>query len=152
MNALPGWVGPTIALSLVVIALAFAAIAAAIFVVGRKAAEESRVVSRELSELRRQIGPTIDAVNRLAGTGSDLGGQLKIEALALVDTSRRLRRSVLKGARRVRGRLEDLDALYEVMHGEVEETALDVAATLRSVRGGASVVGRIRKLIRRVRS
>ena len=45
----------------------------------------------------------------------------------------------------MQARLEDLDALYEVVHEEVEETALDVAARVRSVRNGAGMVGRIRR-------
>lgn len=149
MNAIPDWVGPTIAISLVVIALAFGAMAAAIVVVGRRAAEESRALSKELGELRRDIGPTIQAINGLAGTGAELGLKVKDEALAVLDTSRRLRRGVLRGARRLQGRLEDLDALYEVVHGEVQDTALDVAATLRTVRTGASALGRIKRLLSR---
>lgn len=151
MNTIPTWVGPTVAISLVIIALSFAAVALALLLIGRRAAQESRALARELAELRREIGPAIAAVNQLAGTGSEVGTRMKEEALALLDTSRRLRRGLLKGAARVRGRLEDLDALYEVVHGEVEDTALDVAATLRSVRTGASVVGRIRRFLRRGR-
>lgn len=151
MNGLPTWVGPTVAISLVVIAVAFGAMAAAIILVGRRAAEESRVLSRELAELRREIGPTIQAINRLADTGSELGLKVKDEALAVLDTSRRLRRGVVRGARRLQGRLEDLDALYEVVHGEVQDTALDVAATLRTVRSGATAIGRIKRLLLRGR-
>ena len=147
MTEIPGWVAPTIAISLVVIALAFGAIAAVILMVGRRAAEESRALARELGELRKQIGPTIEAVNRLATTGAELGGKVKDEALAVLDTSRRLRRGVIRGARRLQGRLEDLDALYEVVHTEVEDTALDVAATLRTVRTGAGALGRIKRLL-----
>jgi hypothetical protein len=149
MNGVAGWVPTTVAISLVVIALSFGAIAAAIVLVGRRAAEESRALARELSELRKQIGPTIEAINGLATTGTELGSKIKDEALAVVDTSRRLRRGVVKGARRLQGRLEDLDALYEVVHGEVEDTALDVAATLRTVRTGASALGRIKRLLTR---
>ena len=54
------------------------------------------------------------------------------------------------GVRKVKRKLSDLDALYEVVHEEVEDTALDVAAGLRSVRNGAGMVGRIRRwLVRR---
>ena len=54
------------------------------------------------------------------------------------------------GVRQVKVKLRDLDALYEVVHEEVEDTALDVAATLRSVRAGAGMVGKSRRwLVRR---
>ena len=65
----------------------------------------------------------------------------------LITVSRRLRTSVVRGARRVEGRLEDLDALYEVVSSEVEDTALDVAAALRNVRTGASALGRIKRFL-----
>ena len=37
--------------------------------------------------------------------------------------------------------------LYDLVHGEVEDAALDMAATLRSVRRGNGVLGRVRRLI-----
>jgi ABC-type transporter Mla subunit MlaD len=151
MTGIPGWVGPTIAISLAIIALAILGTAVGAFLLARKAVDQSQGLAKELAELRQEIRPTVEAVNRLATTGSEVGGRVRDEALALVDTSRRLRRSLLHGARRVRGRLEDLDALYEVVHGEVQETALDVAATLRSVRTGASALTRIKRLITRAR-
>ncbi|MFN0177229.1 MAG: hypothetical protein ACKVZ0_00405 [Gemmatimonadales bacterium] len=151
MTGIPGWVGPTIAISLAIIALAVLGTAVGAYLIARRAVDQSRALAKEFAELRQEIRPTVEAVNRLATTGSDVGGRVRDEALALVDTSRRLRRSLLHGARRVRGRLEDLDALYEVVHGEVEETALDVAATLRSVRTGASALSRIKRLITRAR-
>lgn len=151
MSTLPGWVGPTVAISLVFIALAFVAIAATAVALAKRATDKSNDLARELAELRRDIRPTIDAINRLTVTGADVGAKVRDEALALVDTSRRLRRDVLTGARRVQGRLRDLDALYEVVHGEIEDTALDVAATLRTVRTGASALGRIKRLLTRGR-
>jgi hypothetical protein len=140
MSGIPGWVGPTVAISLVIIALAYGAIAAVVLLAVRRTA-------RELAELRREIGPAIQAVNGIAQTGSEIGARVKDEALAVLDTSRRLRRGAIRGARRLQGRLEDLDALYEVVHGEVENTALDVAATLRTVRTGASALSRIKRLL-----
>jgi hypothetical protein len=47
--------------------------------------------------------------------------------------------------------LADLDALYEVVHEEVEDTALDVAARVRSLRNGAGMVGRLRRWLVRAR-
>lgn len=151
MTGIPGWVGPTIAISLAIIALATVGASVAAYLIAKRASDQSRGLAKELADLRQDIRQTVAAVDRLIATGSEVGGRVRDEALALVDTSRRLRRSLLHGARRVRGRLEDLDALYEVVHGEVEETALDVAATLRSVRTGASALTRIKRLITRAR-
>lgn len=148
---MPAWVGPTAAIALVVIALGFLAIAAAVVLAGRAAGRQAARLSDEVASLRKDLAPTIEAVNRMAGTGADVGGRLKDEILAVVDVSRRLRRQAERGARRVGGRLEELDALYEVVSAEVTETALDVAATLRSVRTGASALSRIKRLLVRGR-
>jgi len=69
------------------------------------------------------------------------------EAGAFAHAGRRLRRQVVKGADRIQSKLEDLETLYDVVHEEVEDTALDVAAVLRSVRQGNGVLGRIRRLL-----
>lgn len=150
MNA-PSWVGPTIALSLVVIALGFVAIAAAIVMAGRQAGKQAAKLSEEVAKLRQELAPTIAAVNRIAGSGADVGARVKDEVLALLDTSRRIRRGIGRGAKRLEGRLADLDALYEVVSTEVSDTALDVAATLRSFRTGASALSRIKRLLVRGR-
>jgi hypothetical protein len=47
----------------------------------------------------------------------------------------------------VENRLADLDSLYSVVHDEVEDTALDVAAALRTVRRGNGMLGRVRRLL-----
>jgi hypothetical protein len=44
-------------------------------------------------------------------------------------------------------KLEDLETLYDVVHGEVEDAALDLAATLRAVRGGNGMLGRVRRVL-----
>ena len=68
------------------------------------------------------------------------------EAGAFAQTTRRVRRKIVRGMDRVEERLEDLDALYAVVHEEVEDTALDVAATMRSLRTGNGMIGRVRRM------
>jgi hypothetical protein len=90
------------------------------------------------------------AIRRVADTGADLSDEIRDEAKEYLLVSRGVREDLQKGVRKVKRKLDDLDALYEVVHDEVEETALDVAAGLRSVRNGAGMVGRIRRwLVRR---
>jgi uncharacterized protein YoxC len=144
MNGVPGWVPPTVAISLVLIALAFVVIAAALLIAIRR-------ISERVGELQRRLTPVVDSVERLTDVGEDLAERVKTEANRVIETSRYLRQETVRAARRVRGRLEDLDALYEVVSGEVEDTALDLAAKLRSVRSGASVLQRIRRLLIRGR-
>ena len=127
------WVGPTMALSLAVVALSFAVIAIMAVVIG----------SRTLRAGRR-IEEAADATRGLAVKVQD-------EVTELVRTSQRLRFEVDRGVRRAKRRLQDLDAVAEVVQEEIEETALDVAATLRTVRVGRGVLGRITRLLRKRR-
>ncbi|MEK6597017.1 MAG: hypothetical protein AABY91_01690 [Gemmatimonadota bacterium] len=127
------WVGPTMALSLAVVALSFAVIAIMAAVIG----------SRTLRAGRR-IEEAADATRGLAVKVQD-------EVTELVRTSQRLRFEVDRGVRRAKRRLQDLDAVAEVVQEEIEETALDVAATLRTVRVGRGVLGRITRLLRKRR-
>jgi len=141
---MPGWIGPTVAISLVVIALAFAAIGVAVTLLARTAI-------REVRELREEVAPAISAVRRITDAGADLSGDIKQEVQEYLATSRAVRRDLERGVYEVKSRLADLDALYEVVHEEVEDTALDVAARVRAVRNGAGMVSRIRRWLVRGR-
>jgi len=144
---MPGWVGPTAAISLVVIALAFAAIAAGSVLLARAASKEISELSEKLEGIRGDLHDAMHAVRRVAETGEDLSVKLKDEIQHYLTTSRAVRQDLDRGIRKVKTRLADLDALYEIVHEEVEDTALDVAARVRAVRRGSSVVGRLRRLL-----
>jgi|RhiMetdeSRZDD1v2_1073273.scaffolds.fasta_scaffold705237_2 hypothetical protein len=147
---MPGWIGPTVAISLAVIALAFAVIGLGTAVVALKVSREISGLSKLIARLRGEITPALMAIRRVADTGADLSDEIRDEAKEYLLVSRGVREDLQKGVRKVKRKLDDLDALYEVVHDEVEETALDVAAGLRSVRNGAGMVGRIRRwLVRR---
>lgn len=147
----PGWVGPTVAISLVVIALAFAAIGAVAVLVGLTARKQIKELTDKLTALRGELQGVVDAAKRIAATGQELSADVRVEFQNYLATSRAIRHDVERGVRQVKSRLADLDALYEVVHEEVEDTALDVAAKVRSVRQGAGMVGRLRRWLVRSR-
>ena len=131
---LPTWVGVVSALSLAIIAVAAlvgagAVIAAAL---GVRAA---------LKAIKNLAGPAITDVRQLITS-------IKTEADALVGASRDVRHRIVRAADAAEERLTDLDALAEVMQGELEETALDAAATMKDVRRGLSVWRWSRKLLK----
>jgi uncharacterized protein YoxC len=148
---MPGWVGPTAAISLVFIALAFVAIAAGFVLVARAVKKEISEVSDKLEGIRGDLHDAMHAVRKVAETGEELSGKLKEEIQHYLTTSKAIRHDLERGVRRVKTRLADLDALYEVVHEEVEDTALDVAAKVRTVRTGAGMVGRLRRWLVRSR-
>jgi methyl-accepting chemotaxis protein len=131
---LPTWVGVVSAISLAIIAVATLVAAGGIVAaaLGVRAAVKA---------LRGFAGPAIADVRQLIGS-------IKTEADALVGTSREVRQRIVRAVDKAEERLTDLDALAEVMQQEIEETALDAAATMRNVRQGLSVWRWSRKLLK----
>ena len=133
----PGWVPPTVAISLMLIALSF-------LVIGWVALSIGLAIKKETSKAKKQLAVVAaDAKNVLQ--------RLKSEAEGFADLSADAR-GRLKGAiDTVDGRLKDLDALVEVLQEEVEETAMDVAAMVRTVRRTGGILGAARRAVSRRR-
>src|SRR5947208_747229 len=135
---IPSWVAVVTGISLAILALAAIAIALSSVI----AVLALRTFLRILEHL---AGPAVSDVRQLVAT-------IRTEAESLVGTSRELRGRIVKAADAAETRLADLDALFGVVQEEVETTALDVAATLRNVRRGLSVLEWGRRAIRCSRS
>lgn len=142
------WVGPTMAISLVLIALSFVVIATAVALAGKGATAALHRLSRELSELRAEMEPALRSVRAMSEEAQGLAAKLNVEVHEIVRTSAEIRHEVTRGVRKAGQRLADLDALAEVMQGELEDTALDVAARVRTLRTGTGIIGRLRRLLR----
>jgi hypothetical protein len=132
---LPAWVGVVSAISLAVMALAALVATGAIVAAALG-------VRRAVTALQGFAGPAITDVRQL------IAG-IKTEADALVGASRDVRQRIVRAADAAEERLTDLDSLVEVMQEELEDTALDAAATMRDVRRGLSVWRWSRKLLKR---
>jgi len=145
--AVPAWVGPTMAISLAVIALAILGAAVAVGIAALRLATQVQRVGTVVDGMQDDIRQSLTAVRRLTEQGQDLVVVLRNEAGAFAQTGRRLRRKMVRGMDRMESKLADLETLYDVVHEEVEDTALDVAAALRSVRAGSGMLGRVRRLL-----
>ncbi|HJS43574.1 MAG TPA: hypothetical protein VJ755_08890 [Gemmatimonadales bacterium] len=132
---LPTWVGVVSAVSLMIIALAalFGAVAIVMAALGVRAA---------LKALRNFGGPAIADVRLLITN-------IKTEADALVGASRDIRHRIVRAADAAEERLTALDSVAEVMQDELEDAAVDAAATMREVRRGLSVWRWSSKLLKR---
>jgi len=131
---LPTWVGVVSAISLAIIAVA--ALVAAVAIIAAALGVRAAVKA-----LKGFAGPAIADVRQLIGS-------IKTEADALVGTSRDVRHRIVRAVDKAEERLTDLDALAEVVQEELEETALDAAATMRDVRRGLSIWRWSRKLLK----
>jgi len=145
--AQPAWVGPTMAISLAVIALSILGICAALAVAALRLTNEIKKVTGVVAGLQDNTGQALKAVRRLTEQAQDLMVLVRHEAGAFAQTSRRVRRKVVRAIDRIEDKVADLETLYDVVHDEVEDTALDVAAALRSARQGSGVIGRVRRLL-----
>jgi uncharacterized protein YoxC len=125
--AVSGWVGPVVAISLVIIAGSFAVIALATGAAARLVAHRLEVLGRTIDSLRSELAPALQAMQQAGTEAQRLAGVVGKEAEDLAESSRRLRL-------RVHERVANLEAIYDVLEGEIEETALDVAVTLRAFR------------------
>jgi uncharacterized protein YoxC len=134
---IPTWVAVVTALSLAVVAMAAIVIAVSSVV----AALGLRAFLRVLRELAT---PAVGDVRQLVAS-------IRTEAESLVGTSRALRERIVRAADAAETRLADLDALFEVVQAEVESTVLDVAATVRLVRRGLSLLDWGRRTLKRRR-
>jgi uncharacterized protein YoxC len=132
---IPTWVAVVTAISLAILALSAIVIALSSVV----AALGVQAFLRMLHEV---AGPAVGDVRALVGA-------IRAEAEGLVGTSRELRERIVKAADAAQARLADLDALFEVVQEEVETTVLDVAATMRTVRRGISLLEWGRRTLKR---
>ena len=144
------WIGPMMAISLAVLALSFLGMAVAIGLVAFRVAAQVRKVGVAVDGLQDDAAEALKAMRRLAEQSQDLMVLVRHEAGAFTHAGRRLRRKVMRGADRIEAKLHNLETLYDVVHDEVEDTALDVAAALRSFRSlrrDNGMLGRVRRVL-----
>ena len=141
------WVGPTVAISLAILALSFLAMAIAVGVAAFRLAAEVKKVGTMVEGLQDDVARTLRGVRRLSEQGQDIMVLVRHETGAFAQTARRLRRKTVRAVDRIEAKLQDLETLYDVVHDEVEGTALDLAAALRSLRRGNGVLGRVRRIL-----
>ena len=147
VGASPEWVGPTIAISLAVIALSCLGVALVVAIAVLKISGQAKKISALVDGLQGDIAGALNAVRRLTEQGQDVMVVIRQEAGAFAQTARRLRRKIVRAIDEVEVKLEELETLYDVVHDEVENAALDVATALRRVRRGNGMLGRVRRLL-----
>jgi uncharacterized protein YoxC len=134
----PTWVGPTVAISLVIIAASFLVMGGVVLAIGLSLRKQSAKARAQLAAFTAET--------------RTITKRFKDELEGFADLSTDVREKLREAIDTVDGRLRDLDALVEVMQEEAEETALDVASMVRTVRRTGGILGAARKALRRRRS
>lgn len=145
---MPGWVAPTVALSLVIIAVALTLITAMALTTLKEAKEHGESLAREIATLRADLAPTLAAVRQLGEKGLDVADMAQAEAKEIIDTTRRIRYDVERGVKRAKRRLADFEATIAVVQEEIDATVVSVGAALETARSGAGMIGQLRRLVR----
>jgi uncharacterized protein YoxC len=143
----PDWVGPAVAISLAILALSVLGMAIALAVAAFRVAEQAKKVGALVDSLQDDISRTLKGLRNLSEQTQDVMVLVRHETGAFAQTARRLRRKMVRGADHIEEKLQDLETLYDVIQGEVEGSALDLAAALRSVRRGNGMLGRVRRIL-----
>jgi len=143
----PDWVGPTVAISLAVLALSFLGMAVAVAVAAFRVAKQAKKVGGLVDGLQDDIARTLKGVRNLTEQAQEVMVLVRHETGAFAQTARRLRRKTVRAVDRIEAKLEDLETLYDVIHDEVEGSALDLAAALRSLRRGNGMLGKVRRIL-----
>ncbi len=144
---MPGWIGPVVALSLLVIAAALAIMTTMVFVTLKEIRDRAEGVAKEVSRLRADLAPTLDAVKRLGEQGLDVVGLAREEALEIIEATRHVRYDIERGVLQAKRRLADFDAVVEVVQDEIESTALDLPTAMQTARSGAGMIAQLRRLV-----
>jgi hypothetical protein len=134
---MPTWVGPVAAISLAVIAASMLVTGGVAVVIGLGLRRAKREVGAQLARFTTDARAATSRVRAEVDAFSDLSGETRQKLQAAV--------------RKVEERLTDLDALVEVLQEEAEETALDVAALVRTARRPAGLFGVARSALRKRR-
>jgi methyl-accepting chemotaxis protein len=96
--------------------------------------------------------PAIESFRAMVDDATAVVGTVKGEVEGLADTSKGIRKRAERAATSIEDRLRDIETLVDVVQEEVEDTALDVAAALRTTRRGGKLFKRMKRaLLRRGR-
>jgi hypothetical protein len=143
------WTDVVTALSTALIALLLALPALASFILLRELRRAVKSLEGFASTLQKDIVPAVQQARTMVEEATQVAGSVKGEVQAIVATSTELRGKVKQAANAVEVRLTDLETLLDMVYDEVEDTALDVAAALRTTRRGAGIFSAMKRAILR---
>ena len=87
----------------------------------------------------------LETAKSIVSEAGQVAVRLRTEVDGIVETSQDVRERVLNAAEAAEDRLIDIEALLDVLQDEVEDTALDVAAALRTTRRGTAIFGAMKR-------
>lgn len=144
-----GWAAVLTAVSTAVMAIAVVVFVVALVSSMRRMIDLSKSVERLVDTLDRDARPALQAVRRTADEASRLAILVRDEVDGITGTSKNLRGRIERTTKSLEERFIEFETLLDLLQDEVEETALDVAAALRTTRRGAGLFRTMRRVFKR---
>jgi len=141
------WPQVVSALSIAVIALVALVAGAALLMLFGELRRLSAELRRVTQTLDRDAAPALQSVRTAAEDVGQIVATVREEVDGIVGTSQNLRTRVEGAVISVEDRLRDIETLLDVVLEEVEDTALDVAAALRTTRRGGRLFKRMKRAL-----
>jgi len=104
-------------------------------------------LAKVTESLERDGKPLIQSARNIVDDAGRAVSNVRGEVDAIVQTSSDVRERIENTVDSVEARLMDLEALLDVVQEEVEETALDLAAALRTTRRGGSLLRKVKRAV-----
>jgi methyl-accepting chemotaxis protein len=101
----------------------------------------SRTLGSVAKNLERNAEPVLDRARSVAENVDFIAASVRTDIQKLNESVGRITDRLNHASDRVEERVEDFNALIEVVQGEAEDIFLDTASTVRGVRAGARVLG-----------
>jgi len=134
LQGVQGWVGPTVAISLVVIAGSFLIIAGAVLFGALAVTRQAKRMRAQMGTLEEDARRAVRSARRAARNVSEASQVIKEEAYHFARTGKKVRGRIDDVTELVHQRVDEMDALYEVVADEVEDAAVGMASSVRSLR------------------
>jgi hypothetical protein len=128
------------AISTIVLAVVVLLVLVALLVALLQFRKLSRAVTDVAKRLERDAGPVVEKAKSVAENVDYISAAIRTDVEKVNDSVALLNARLTQASERMEERIQDFNALVEVLQGEAEELALDTAAAVRGVRVGTKAL------------
>jgi len=134
--AAPSFLATAEAVSTIVLALVMVAVLVALVVVLLQVRKLSRSLMEVVRKVEQDSGPVLDKAKNVAENVDFISAAIRSDVEKLSESVSGLSKHLRESAQRMEERIQDFNALVDVLQTEAETLALDTAATVRGVKEG----------------
>ena len=128
------------AISTIALALVVFVVLVALVVLLLQFRKLSRSVTEVVKRLERDAGPVVAKAKSVADNVDFISAAVRTDVEKMNDSVARLNDRLIQASEHMEERIQDFNALVEVLQSEAEELALDTAAAVRGVRVGTKAL------------